>query len=165
MICFFGICIPYSVLWPILVLFVKNVWDFIHGRNARNVIPIQKNKDDLVCESKLPKGYLGALKSTAELQTLLSLQSSHDIFLIRFTAEWCKPCKVLEPILETVAQENPTDVTIISVDVDEHDELAAKHHAVMLPLIVAMRYGKEVKRLNSKDEKDVRRLIEDCRSL
>lgn len=165
MLCCFGICIPYSVFWPLLVLFAKNVWDFIRGRRAKGVAIVQKNCEDVAVESKLPKGYLGALKSTEQLKELITNQTSRDILLIRFTAEWCKPCKVLEPILEKVAQENPADVTVISVDVDEFDELAAKHHAVMLPLIIAMHKGKETKRLNSKEEKEVRRFIEECRSL
>jgi hypothetical protein len=35
MLCLFGICIPYSVIWPFILLFFKQIWDYIYPSNNK----------------------------------------------------------------------------------------------------------------------------------
>ncbi|MFA5283534.1 MAG: thioredoxin [Bacilli bacterium] len=61
--------------------------------------------------------------------------------LVDFFATWCGPCKMLSPIVEEVAEEHP-EVLVIKVDVDEHNDLAAKFQIYAVPTLVFFKDGK-----------------------
>jgi len=65
--------------------------------------------------------------------------------LVDFNATWCGPCRMLSPILEEVASENDK-VQIVSVDVDDQDELASTYDVSSIPCLVLFENGKEVSR-------------------
>lgn len=69
-----------------------------------------------------------AVSGAAELEELLD---EYPIVLIDFMAEWCGPCKIMEPILEDLAEE--TALTVGRVDVDESQQLAAEHNVRGVP--------------------------------
>lgn len=35
-LCIGGICIPYSVIWPFVLIFLKQIWDFVTGGKKEN---------------------------------------------------------------------------------------------------------------------------------
>jgi thioredoxin len=45
--------------------------------------------------------------------------------IVKFTAGWCNPCKVLTPILLDVSYEYNKRINIYEIDVDEESELAS----------------------------------------
>ena len=53
-------------------------------------------------------------------------EAMEGLVLIDFYATWCGPCRMLGPILEEISNELD-NVKIVSVDVDENDELAASY--------------------------------------
>ncbi len=65
--------------------------------------------------------------------------------LVDFNANWCGPCQMLKPILETVA-ENNNDVKIVSVNVDAEPELAEQNNVSSIPCLIFFNEGQEVKR-------------------
>lgn len=65
--------------------------------------------------------------------------------LADFNAEWCGPCKMLKPILEEVASETD-DIKIVSINIDNEDELALKYNVYSIPCLVLFEKGNEVKR-------------------
>ena len=74
--------------------------------------------------------------------------------LADFNASWCGPCKMLKPILEEVASNNDS-VKIVSINIDDEDELAEKYNVSSIPCLVLFDKGNEVKRnigLISKDD-------------
>ena len=73
--------------------------------------------------------------------------------LVDFNATWCGPCKMMKPILDEIAGENPS-FKIVAVDVDECDELAEDYFISSIPCLVAIKGGEEFDRkigLASKD--------------
>jgi len=47
--------------------------------------------------------------------------STNDVpVVVDFGAEWCGPCKVLDPILEEIAVENKDKVKIYKMNIDEN---------------------------------------------
>lgn len=70
---------------------------------------------------------------------------SNKTVLIDFYADWCGPCKMLSPIVEQVAGENP-DVKVVKINVDEQQELAINYDVMSIPTLVVIKNGQEVNR-------------------
>ena len=66
--------------------------------------------------------------------------------VIRFTASWCQPCKVLAKNLESV--NNVNNIPIEVVDIDVHQELAVEYGIRSVPTLVMKEENIEVKRFS-----------------
>ncbi|MBQ9181789.1 MAG: thioredoxin [Bacilli bacterium] len=69
---------------------------------------------------------------------------SNTKVLVDFNAEWCGPCKMLKPILEGLSEK--VDFKIVSVNVDDQDELAEQYQVSSIPCLVVFQNGTEVNR-------------------
>ena len=63
--------------------------------------------------------------------------------LLDFWATWCGPCRMIAPIVEEIAAENP-GITVGKVNVDEEMELAGQFGVVSIPMLVVLDNGKVV---------------------
>ena len=63
--------------------------------------------------------------------------------LLDFWATWCGPCRMIAPIREEIAAENP-GITVGKVNVDEEMELAVQFGVVSIPMLVVLENGKVV---------------------
>jgi thioredoxin 1 len=64
--------------------------------------------------------------------------------LIDFFATWCGPCKTLAPILKQVKDSLGERITILKIDVDKNQELAAKYQVRGVPTMVLFQNGKQL---------------------
>lgn len=60
--------------------------------------------------------------------------------LLDFFATWCGPCKMVAPILDQLAAENP-DKKICKIDVDKEPALAQQFGVMSIPTLVLMKDG------------------------
>ena len=60
--------------------------------------------------------------------------TENEITFVDFYADWCGPCKMLEPIVEDLAAETPASV--LKVDIDEHRQLASRFQVRGVPTTV-----------------------------
>ncbi len=67
--------------------------------------------------------------------------------VVDFWAEWCGPCRMVEPVLERFATEHAGRMKLVKVDVDEERDLAQRFDAMSIPLLVTLRDGAEVSRI------------------
>jgi thioredoxin 1 len=74
--------------------------------------------------------------------------------VIKFSGEWCGPCKLLAPIFEQVKLE-VSGVSFQDVDVDADSALAIKYNVRGVPTIIIEKNGQEVKRLVGMQQKPV----------
>jgi thioredoxin 1 len=66
--------------------------------------------------------------------------------LVDFTAAWCPPCRVMNPILAELANERD-DLRVVSLDVDDNQETAARYGVLSMPTFMVFRAGEPVLRL------------------
>ncbi len=76
------------------------------------------------------------------------------IKLLDFWAEWCGPCKFMEPILDELEKELTGKVQIEKINVDENQELTMKHGVLSIPTYIVTKDGKEVERMVGATSKD-----------
>ncbi len=65
--------------------------------------------------------------------------------LADFNAGWCGPCQAMKPMLDELAAGNP-GYKIVSIDIDEEDELADEYDVTSIPCLVVFKGGEEVNR-------------------
>ena len=63
--------------------------------------------------------------------------------LLDFWASWCGPCRMLSPILDELAAENP-DVKVGKVNTDEQMELATQFNVMSIPALFVVKDGQVV---------------------
>ncbi len=69
--------------------------------------------------------------------------STNDVpVVVDFGAEWCGPCKVLDPILEEIAIENKDKVKIYKMNIDENPMTPQKYGIRGIPTIIIFKNGK-----------------------
>ena len=85
---------------------------------------------------------------------------SNEKVLVDFYANWCGPCRMLRPILDEIASDR-SDTKIVSIDVDEANELASKYGIISIPCVILFENGKEIKRsVGLKSKSEIESMIE-----
>ena len=71
---------------------------------------------------------------------------STNIVLVDFGAEWCPPCKKMEPVLNQFMKDNASKLTLVKMDGGIETELMKTLKVDALPTFILYKNGKEVKR-------------------
>ena len=66
--------------------------------------------------------------------------------MVDFWASWCGPCKMLSPVVETLAEAYEGRALIGKVNVDEEPELARQFGIMSIPTVVFLKNGREFER-------------------
>ncbi|MFD3943503.1 thioredoxin family protein [Streptomyces sp. NPDC058579] len=83
--------------------------------------------------------------------------------LVKFTADWCPPCRQLTPVLEAIAEEERDRLKIVQINVDHNPQTTIRYGVMATPTLMLFRAGEPVKsmvgarpkRLILKDLEDV----------
>lgn len=67
------------------------------------------------------------------------------VTLVDFFASWCGPCKMLAPEFEKLAK-STENVNFVTVDIDNHRELATNSNVASVPTLILFKDGKEISR-------------------
>jgi thioredoxin 2 len=81
--------------------------------------------------------------------------------LVDFWAGWCAPCRMISPIVERLGRELAGRLKVVKLDVDGAPDVAARHGAQSIPLLVLFRGGEEVDRVvGAVPERQLRQWLE-----
>lgn len=86
----------------------------------------------------------GALRLSASSFDEEVLKSQVPV-LVDFWAEWCQPCRMMDPVIQDLALEFRGSAKVGKVNIDEHPELAAKYGIESIPRFLVFKDGKVFK--------------------
>jgi thioredoxin 1 len=73
--------------------------------------------------------------------------NANGIVLVDFGAEWCHPCKQLDPIVDELAEEWQDKVKVGKLDIDANVNTALKYGVMGVPTLILFKQGEPVERL------------------
>ena len=83
--------------------------------------------------------------------------------LVDFWATWCKPCLMVAPIIDELANEFDGKVEFMKLDVDHNRQTASKYNVMSIPTIMLFKAGKPVSHsMGFRTKADLKRTIEDA---
>jgi thioredoxin 1 len=74
--------------------------------------------------------------------------------LVDFTAVWCGPCKMLDPVVKQLAEDWDGKVKVVKLDVDSNPEMAMRYQVMGVPTLMLFNQGKQVERVTGFQPKD-----------
>ena len=69
-----------------------------------------------------------------------TVKNSDKTVLLDFYADWCGPCRMVSPLVDEIAEQNP-QYLVGKVNVDDEPELAAQFGVMSIPMLVVMKNG------------------------
>lgn len=86
------------------------------------------------------------VQSKEELKELIL--GTDDLILVNLWASWCRPCHVMQPILEAAEEKYGSEMKFCKVDTEEHEDIADLFAPPGIPTYVFCKKGKEVGRIS-----------------
>lgn len=74
-----------------------------------------------------------------------TVKDTDKTVLLDFYADWCGPCRMVSPLVDEIAEENP-DVVVGKINVDEQGSLASQFGVMSIPTLIVMKNGEVVSR-------------------
>ena len=72
--------------------------------------------------------------------------SEGKLMMVDFWAEWCGPCQMLGPVIESLAEKYEGKAVIGKVNTDEEGPLAMRYTVMNIPTVIFFKDGKEIDR-------------------
>ena len=89
------------------------------------------------------------------------LKNSGKKILLDFYADWCGPCRMVSPIINDIALENP-DFVVGKINVDNEPELAQAFDVSSIPMLVVMKDGNIINQsVGAKTKQQILDMIKD----
>lgn len=83
--------------------------------------------------------------------------------LVKFTADWCAPCRQLGPVLRAIAEEERDRLKIVQINVDHNPGTAIRYGVLATPTLMLFHAGEPVKSMVGARPK--RRLLQELQDV
>ncbi len=86
-------------------------------------------------------------KSTAKQMSLYEFNQTiagSKTVLVDFGAEWCPPCKTMEPVIQSLKSKLEGKFTLVNVDGGNDEEILQHYKVTQLPVFIIFKNGKQV---------------------
>src|SRR4051794_30078402 len=67
--------------------------------------------------------------------------------IVDFWADWCRPCKVIAPVLAQLAADNPDTITVAKLDIDANPKTVLEYGVMSAPTLLVFSGGEVVRSL------------------
>lgn len=82
------------------------------------------------------------MKANIKGSSFSEVVKSEKPVLVDFYADWCGPCKMMNPILKDVKKKMGDKINIIKIDVDKNTAAATKYNVRGVPTLILFKEGK-----------------------
>ena len=72
------------------------------------------------------------------------LIADSKLVIVDFWATWCGPCRMISPILDELEEEMADKISVVKVNVDDADEIAAQYRIMSIPTLLFFKNGQMV---------------------
>jgi len=79
---------------------------------------------------------------------------AQGITLVDFYADWCGPCRMMEPIIEELAEEMEGKAKIAKLDIETSQKVTSNFNVTSIPTLIVFKDGNEVQRIVGVKDKD-----------
>lgn len=86
------------------------------------------------------------------------LNNQKPVF-VDFSAEWCGPCKTIEPFIEELAAEHTDKITFVKIDTDKNPTLAVNYGIRSMPTFMMFKNGEQTDLLIGTNPNKIREMI------
>ena len=87
---------------------------------------------------------MGAGKPVTDASFASDVLQSDKPVLVDFWAEWCMPCKKVDPLLGEIAKEMGDKVEVVSINIDENPETTRAYRVMSVPTLTIFKGGEPV---------------------
>jgi thioredoxin 1 len=125
------------VLFIIVLISITAIYNYLINKDTKQ--PIQENTIENVKEEEIE---IIEIENAEQFEKEV-IGESGTVF-VDFYARWCRPCKVMSPIIAEIAKEHK-EVKFVKVDIDKNEELAIKYNVINIPTMLIVKNGEITK--------------------
>lgn len=94
-------------------------------------------------------GKIVEINSHEELEDTIE---DNEKLLVDFYADWCGPCKMMEPTIEEISEEK--ELTVAKIEIDKNQHIAAQYGVQSVPTYILYEKEEAVKQMVGYQEKE-----------
>jgi thioredoxin-like negative regulator of GroEL len=110
------------------------------SKETETLTPCGNNENENENETRPSSMASKLVHSVESMDDWTSVVEKHPLVVVKFTAEWCRPCKDVKPVYQQLS-EKYEHAHFVEVDVDELDEVAAQHSVAVMPTFLVIKQG------------------------
>lgn len=101
----------------------------------------------------MPKKELVAEITKSEFPKIIN-DKKNKLVIVDFYAEWCMPCTMMAPVMESMAEQNK-NIKFAKINVDDAGDLSNEYEVSSIPCIIFFKEGEEVDRIVGSVREDI----------
>jgi len=90
---------------------------------------------------------MAEILNTTDVKFSDTVSESDKLVVVDMWAEWCGPCKMMEPVLEEIAEEYSDKLKVVKLNIDQNQDTPLKFGVMNIPTLIFFRDGKEIDRV------------------
>ncbi|MCX8095817.1 MAG: thioredoxin domain-containing protein [Caldisericia bacterium] len=85
-----------------------------------------------------------SIKKLNEKEFEEKILNKNGLKIVKFTADWCYPCKIIEPHLVKLEKIYNGEIEFYEIDVEENNNIASKYDIVNIPTLLVFKDNKVI---------------------
>jgi thioredoxin 1 len=87
-----------------------------------------------------------ALPAVTDADFASQVLESDQVVLVDFWAEWCAPCRMIAPVVESIASELGDRVKVVKLDIDANPQVPGRLGVMSIPTLIIFKGGHAAER-------------------